>query len=269
MIAVTDKACLERRNFVGNSCILQKETWQIPASKRGWLGCQGPRISCSDYRTFDISINFQLLIANYDYVMWCVPNHSLALLSNIARREPRALLSGLLLVENRITQIKMPHRMLLENPISTHSHLGMVSSILNLNPYFFLSYCYYFGSLYSTSTLIILCCVVFNVHVAPLIRQAGGLSSYSLKPKFHMLQHFRIANFEKASLSVGNWSLQFFTRWSVDRRCDVTWHTRRSLCLDGSVCGHKRETNGIWNWRGIIWSIIFVVFICISTFQCR
>ena len=137
VIAVTDKACLERGHFVGNSCILQKETGQIPASKRGWLGCQAPRISCSYYRTFDISINFQLLIANYNYAMWCVPNHSLALLSNIARRELKALLSGLLLVENRITQIKVPHRMLLENPIPTHSHLGMVSSILNLNPYVF------------------------------------------------------------------------------------------------------------------------------------
>ncbi|KAF7042881.1 hypothetical protein CFC21_052367 [Triticum aestivum] len=35
-------------------------------------------------------------------------------------------------------------------------------------------YCYYFGSLCSLSTLIIFCCVVFIVHVAPLIRQAGG-----------------------------------------------------------------------------------------------
>jgi hypothetical protein len=58
----------------------------------------------------------------------CTQPYSLVLLSNIARREQRALLSGLRLVESKIIQAERLHKMLLEILICILSPLGTVSS---------------------------------------------------------------------------------------------------------------------------------------------
>lgn len=138
-------------------------------------------------------------IAHHDYVY--PQSYSLVSLSNIARRELRALLSGLLLVESRVTQARMLQLMLLsESLICTPSLLGMVGS--SQTPYVqTLSYCYHIllVMLYTDSNFELFFGFI-TITSSPFIREAGGLLLYLFAPNLSCSSNLNFLNSESLLL---------------------------------------------------------------------
>lgn len=176
---------------------------------------------------------------------WYFQSYSLVLQWSIARRVQRVLLSGLLLVENRVIQTEMLLRiLLLESPTCMHSHSRMVSCnfILSISFQSFEISVLYNTYIIQVSGLIIVLLLRFVYATIFVIDQGDWrlVLLHFLSLDYSFVLHS--SGYVILWASSGYWDLQLFPRWFVNWRHDDTWHTRWGIHLDWSMCWIKRET---------------------------